>query len=84
MERFSDISKPSDNEKNFENSYRFCSHALHSKVSAILGYIEIIENDNLFINESDTFFYLKKIEELSKELLHDFHNLLDSFVSNNI
>lgn len=57
--------------------YKRCSFDLHSRMSAILGYLEIIEEMTDTLKHPDIKLYLYIIEDLCKEILKEFDNSLD-------
>ena len=77
---------PTQEENMFQKSELFyvnfknCSHSIHSKVYAILGYIELLKENTNLTKDASMLYYLNRMETLSKEMLNDFHNSLDYFV----
>ncbi len=59
--------------------YKRCSFDLHSRMSVILGYLEIIQELTDTLKHPDIKLYLSIIEDLCKELLKEFDSSLDNF-----
>lgn len=51
------------------------SHRMHSGIFEILGYLSIIDKNNLSVEDQ---VYILRVEELCKTLIKDLHEIIDS------
>ena len=70
----------SQNKKQNLDCYRRCSYLIHSKMSAVLGYLDLVKELTRAGEIKEVVIYLGLIENLCKEIIKDFDNSINLYL----